>query len=792
MKLLASFTFCIYLKYISCSIFCPKTNKPPQDIQIDTTYTINPVKYKNENYTAVQVGNKIFLNRFNGKLTMSTSAYYDDSSYCPNSFKIPIKEDFESVLKQLGNQAYSILTDPNGFNMEQKSYYLTNTKGTKTIFSKIFMYLDGTSIKFIDTEPKDINGNLSQKAVIRCMLDLSNIKLEFPNNKEDLNINEKVLIKTNSKSLNGYLWKIKDNIYTTETIQFTFSKSGIHKIEFWGSYINGEKVYLCDYAFVKKKPISSSQEYSDSKIKLVETDFEIQYFTQLHFQHSNCPVAPRVNGGYYIAFTDKNKFLHVLSYDRNDKLLKDFNTTEKAYPHDITATDYGFAIYMIEADSSFHSYINLYNKNFEIVNTVQIMNNNKNDNKSIDSNLEKQVIRYDENREPVYGMRFMYEPDNGKLIYSRGRIFLIFCHYNYFINNGGHTGDTVVTFNDVLQDMDFGCNWGSSHSLIQSVTFDEYYFWTAALGDAYPEGINIEYTSKREFKNTYDPVNEKYNLRFYKEIDYLAGYIKGNNLGTANGKLGGIIYFEKYGLYCLIYAKTPNYSNDEKNEKNIIYMTTWEFVNNQIVNNKTIEIKVFENGNVMQIRAGKYGDDKIIIIYAETNNAGGNSYGYVNKGTIPKLYIINVSTLQIIKQDETIDKLLMNTNEDLRTFYDGVLIWATANKNGKLVINKIGTPLLNENNDDIDYILTSNDLIKEEEKEDNENNENNKDNEHNKQEDSDNNSNSFSAAQKVGIAIGIIIGILLIIFVIFMIIRHFKSKNRTNDLESLDNMKLLH
>ena len=109
----------------------------------------------------------------------------------------------------------------------------------------------------------------------------------------------------------------------------------------------------------------------------------MQYTNKLHFEHSNSPVAPRTNGGYYIAFSDKNKFLHVLSYDKDDNLIKDFNTNEKAYPHDITATDYGFAIYMIEADSTFHSYLNLYNKNFELVNTVQIMNNNQNDDKLI-------------------------------------------------------------------------------------------------------------------------------------------------------------------------------------------------------------------------------------------------------------------------------------------------------------------------------------------------------------------------------------------------------------------------
>ena len=52
----------------------------------------------------------------------------------------------------------------------------------------------------------------------------------------------------------------------------------------------------------------------------------------------------------------------------------------------------------------------------------------------------------------------------------------------------------------------------------------------------------------------------------------------------------------------------------------------------------------------------------------------------------------------------------MNSNEDLKTFHDGVLIWATANKNQSLVINKIGTPRLDDSFDDIDYILSKEDL----------------------------------------------------------------------------------
>jgi hypothetical protein len=440
--------------------------------------------------------------------------------------------------------------------------------------------------------------------------------------------------------------------------------------------------------FVSMADVSSSQDYDETKVKLIETSFDMTYSSSLHFKYSNSPVAPRTDGGYYIAFADTYKYLHVLSYDKNDKLLKDFNTQNKANPVDITATENGFAVYMIEAGSSYHSYLSLYNKSFQLVKKVEIMNNLESDDKTVDSTLQKQVIRYGTDRKPVFGMRFMYRPDSGKLIYSGKRIFLIFSHYNHFLDSGGHTGDTIVTFDSTLNDMDFGTTWGASHSLIQSVTADSNYIWTAALSDAYPMGIRVSYTSKTEFSTSMDPVNNKKNLRKGGADETLAGDITGYMNGQADGKLGGLLYFEKSGLYCLVYAKTPNAADS----KNVIYMTTWKFENNKITDAKTMTVKTFTSGkNVMQVRAGKFGDDKAFITYMETSTEGGNGYGNVPKGTTPYFFLIDVPNRKKLKSDVQLTKLIMNTNEDLRTFGDGVLLWATSNKDGKLSIIKIGT-----------------------------------------------------------------------------------------------------
>ena len=294
------------------------------------------------------------------------------------------------------------------------------------------------------------------------------------------------------------------------------------------------------------------------------------------------------------------KELHILSFDKDDNLLKNFNTGEKAKPHDITATYLGFAVYVVDAATLDHSYITEYDKNFKKINTVTVMNNeNTKENQRIDSTPDKQLIRYNSQGKIQWGIRFIYQADNAKLLYSRGRIFWIFAHYNIFDDDYiGHTADTVVTFNDELEDIDFGYIFSASHSLIQSATYDDDYFWTASLSDAAPEGIRVEWTSKKNFQNNYDAIFKKNNIRVYKYNDTLAGYIKGYHIGWADGKLGAILYFEKLQLYCLVYAKAKDNTQDNKNNINIIYITTWKFIDEKITDITTKEIKSDEAINI--------------------------------------------------------------------------------------------------------------------------------------------------------------------------------------------------
>ena len=171
------------------------------------------------------------------------------------------------------------------------------------------------------------------------------------------------------------------------------------------------------------------------------------YRRSYFFETGNSPVAPKADGGYYVAFSDLSNILHILQYDRNDILIKDFNTTILGYPHDIVETDYGFVLYA-RCVKGISAHLYLYNKDFELIKILHVMNNKETDDPKVDSNMKKQLIRYDSSGKPDFGMRYMYGTDGGRLVYTKGRIFLIFAHRNYF-DDGYHQGDTSATFNDL-------------------------------------------------------------------------------------------------------------------------------------------------------------------------------------------------------------------------------------------------------------------------------------------------------------------------------------------------------
>ena len=505
------FLFYCYITLTSSRFFkCPDTSSPPEALS-DSGSSIPEVSFNDVPLTPVILSGLILVNNHDHYVE-SKKDYFIDSTYCPSGYVIIKKEELDTIINDLGDNAYSTFTDTSGLDITPGDYYNTNTKGNGA-YNKKFMILKDNTITFEDFDPKNyIIGTSSGKFHTICKLSIPDASIVFPDENRDFDYGTELQLNINGITyFSDFMWKINDQIIREQTATISLTESGVNNIEFWGKYISGTEKYLCEIIYVRKEKVSNDQKFSTGKIKKIKTDFKLNYNPSLHFTTSNCPVAPRDDGGYYIAVPDENKYLHILSFDKDDNLLRDFNTEENARPHDIVTTYLGFAVYCVDSNNRDHSYITVYNKDFEKVNRVIVMNNvNTKENQKIDSTPEKQLIRYTNKGKPQYGIRFIYQADNAKLVYSRGRIFLIFAHYNIFDDDyKGHNADSIATFNDNLEDIDFGIIFGASHSLIQSVTFDDNYFWTATLSDAYPQGIRVQYISKKEFQNNYDAVFKK-------------------------------------------------------------------------------------------------------------------------------------------------------------------------------------------------------------------------------------------------------------------------------------------
>ena len=267
----------------------------------------------------------------------------------------------------------------------------------------------------------------------------------------------------------------------------------------------------------------------DSDYEVIKTDINsIKYSGGVRWDTANSPITPKNDGGYYVIYYDKySKTLHVLSFNSKNDIEKNFDTGYNYYVFDIiTISNNGFAFYAKGATTEKNNtaIIVSYYSNFTKINEVYVM-----DNPGKDHSKESQSQIY---KPGAFGMFNMYDPSNAKLNYGNDRIFLIFAHYNWFGSDGGHTGDSVITFNNALNNYDFGNSWSCSHSLQQSVTQDSKFFWSASLGDAYPLGISIQWTSKTEVKG---------NSRKYKTLEQIGEKISGDMRGSSSGKLGGLL-----------------------------------------------------------------------------------------------------------------------------------------------------------------------------------------------------------------------------------------------------------
>ena len=671
----------------SCT--CPSSNPgTPSQLKADPNFELEDVIVDGVNYgKPYTLGNLIFLK---GEFSVG-AGIYSLNQKCPKGYRLPTAEEYTSLLTTLGSDAYSKLTNPDGFNMESSFFYMSGTKTypDETNGSLISawefksLYLSGKTISI-----KSICSYFNtEKMKGRCVKDVSEGGLPASIPDKQIFTNSNILLSMDQQAVKGFVWRANGQISTANPFAVSYANPGCYLIEAWGITINDSVSYFC-------KPITVIQGFGNendssfdlSKVTVEDTGVKTYRINRFFFKHAQAPIAPRTNGGYYMVYTSNpDKTLHLRYTTSATSAVKDIDLKIDGYPMDVCETDYGLAIYASGTYDIHYSFvIGLEKDTFKVRFNTTIMNNGAEPNNNPD-----QITFYSSEDVPLFGMEAMFRPDNGKLSYGNGRLSLIFAHYNNFgarsEKRNDHTGDTLLTFDDNGEDIKYAWAWLASHSLIQDQIYDGKYFVTAALGDAYPEGIRVSFIDGQSTASTIDPYwNRKARHNsWYRDIASFTGTMTGNTYG----RQGGLIYLGQ-DTYAIIYSVKPT-SIDSRDK---IAMVTFKFSNGVFsdIEDKTILTGVASS--LVNMRAVKYGN-KILITYILNSKSFGTN--------VPRDYSTLTDTMYylLVKTDGTIangpiqaKEHQMNLSDSLRPMKDGSLIWTYVDSSNSLKVVKVKAP----------------------------------------------------------------------------------------------------
>jgi hypothetical protein len=702
-----------YLTKIKCLVrICPEEAPHiPKSIDNVKSYTLSSITVNETQFHPIIVGNQIFLQE---NVLLNTSLFNTKEILfkCPDGYRVPTYDDYAALIANLSTKAYSTFTDgstSDSFNLSAGIYAITSTKSNNDTNSynyySLFCNSSTSECGLIGTDLVLTGGK-----VIKCIINTLSPKIYMVDKTKKVPyIGESRTFAIDNSTLLGILWQInaRDTFDNVNTVTMKYEEYGMNRIESWSLNFINEVVYSCIQIFVESKNNYTLNELNmETDLITVDTKIPIPYYQpNLHYNTSNVVVAPRYHGNYYIGFKNiTDNFIHVLSYSKDNVLKNNYNTLHRGDLIDMIASPIGCTLYIKNLDKTsgttaitYNSHLLVYNSNFTLLAKLNIMNNNE-ANKAYKAKA-LQIHQFDSQGNIKNGMEYMYNPVNSRLHYGHGRVCLLFSYTNYFNSSvGSLNGDTFVTFDEHLNYSDYGKVFGTSNSLIQDFTETENYFVTASLSGTL-QGINVVFTSKYDKTNYYDGKASSNNQRVTYSKSDIAGKISGNENGESKGKLGGIFYFSNDNSFVLVYSNT----NDDVSKRHGIYMTSFNFneedEENRFYNiKKTTILELSSNQDLYQIRAGQLGDN-VIILYSLSEGAASSFPGILPQKSTTLYAIVNKNGT-IKKTGGNLGESQMPSNEAMKNFHDGRLLWASISPDNTIVVHKLGT--LNNYDDAID------------------------------------------------------------------------------------------
>ena len=101
---------CFYscLIQISCRFFkCTESEESPSALN-NTDFSLSKVNFDINSLNPVIISDKVLINNHK-KGGESTKEYYDDSKFCPANYVVAKKEELETIIEYLGDNAFQNL-----------------------------------------------------------------------------------------------------------------------------------------------------------------------------------------------------------------------------------------------------------------------------------------------------------------------------------------------------------------------------------------------------------------------------------------------------------------------------------------------------------------------------------------------------------------------------------------------------------------------------------------------------------------------------------------------------------
>ena len=222
--------------------------------------------------------------------------------------------------------------------------------------------------------------------------------------------------------------------------------------------------------------------------------------------------------------------------------------------------------------------------------------------------------------------------------------------------------------------------------MVQSHIYDGKYFITAALGDAYPQGISLSVIDINKGGNVYDSKRASYpDLGLVTSSDVI-GNIVGDGLGGSYGRLAGVLEFNN--VYAVVYSVKKS-SDDERDG---IFLTTFNYEDGKINLISTNYILYGIAGKLKNLRCAKYGG-RVLITYILNKTDYDLDYpsGYtdLNEDTF---YLVSDLDGNVTAGPFKSSAQNQAISEDIRELKDGSLRWGYVDSNDVLRIVKVAAP----------------------------------------------------------------------------------------------------